>query len=695
MPYAARSIRGSLRRLVSVQGMAIAAVLLTPISAWALEPGIYTGIDRTSPSGTITPMQVILGCTASPIIYHPDGMLMRKGLAVGALPGSNPFVVDFSTHCDLDGRRLNCGAQDGALGGDLVGRSDGHLLFTPASGGPGEIWARCDPALLETATPEGTHLKHVIARDDGGPELQVAANRATAPDATDPAGAARERTAELGEGIFPPGVYAQARFGSAEELAYERAVRCARQPVVFYPDGKMLGKELDSIRGEAGLPPYRVQVDALCSFTGDILNCNGTSNQMYQDQPEPLSISATVRDIGNGALSLSEDDSGGFLQCDLADLDQVVEGRNVLGEILRRTDEGPFPPVGNIALDLENYRGAGLVEVNKGGWHGSVRGTLADGAIVVAIDITQAADNPADAYGDHYFYTDDPEAGCGSELSEVACADIKALSASNPDTRGSRLVDGKLISAFAVDNSASPENLRLSIVEKQVDGTATLSIFHPDHGALFRVSAPLDLHWCDSPEGNPLDEFCITTTAQLGALADAEKARQVHGLLGTDGDLLRPFFAHVPELAQLFPRFAKTVSQPADAGRLPVGIYANLLSLAPSADWVAERCETSPTLFYPDGMVVSKVPGAESYVVDQAIQCRSTGQGASCLFENTPNGAVDVAFTFVEAEGGFQMCAEVDQFCESYHQCTRNLIAPSVYADLVARDDGGTPLTSN
>ncbi len=502
----------------------------------------------------------------------------------------------------------------------------------------------------------------------------------------------RAQDASDGGAVFPPGVYTQARLGSAEDMEYDRAMGCARRPMIFYPDGKMVGKELDSMRGEAGLPPYRIQVDGQCSLVDGILDCDATYPSP-SGEPDQRNLTASLRELGNGDYALSEDD--GFLQCNLADLDQDVGGRNVLGEILRRDDDGPFPPIGTVALDLEAYRGTGVAEVAKGSWHGAVNGTMQDGAVVLSIDIVQAASNPADAYGDHYFYVEDANSACEG-LSEIACGDLRALSAVEPSTRGSILVEGKLISAFAVENSAAPADLRLSVVEKQSDGNATLSIFHPEHGAILTVTAPFEPHWCDSSGGNPGDDFCIATAGQLGALSDPEKAKQAHGIFGTTGNLLEPFFSHIPELQALFSERTSSSEQPAESlGALPVGIYANLLNTAPTADWVAERCETSPTIFYPDGMVVSKIPGANNYIVDQSLQCQSLGQGASCTFEDTPDGVIDVAFNIIKTAGGFEMCAQGDQVCETFHQCSGDLIASSLYAGLVARDDGGAPLPGN
>lgn len=675
-------------RTVGLGLVLVAAGAIPTLGQDSIPPvGIYTAIGSLSPDDPAAAMQILVGCTAAPIVIQPDGTVMHKRLTPGASGGVNPYATELSARCIMDGSRLACDTSTGVPRGDIETLVGGHLRFTPASGGAAEIWGRCDIAGLQSASIDGEIVAHIIAREDGGPVL-LAADQLSA-DAASGAPDPGQDSMELSDGIFPPGVYTEVSFGSAEDMEYQRAIGCARQPVVFYPDGRMVDKELDPMRGEAGIPPYRTQLDGQCTLSAGVMECSATTYSPYGDAPEAMSITVPVRDLRNGDIAMDEGEGSGLLKCDLADLDQTIDGRNVLGEILRRDDWGPFPPIGSVVLDLEAYRGPRIVETARGPWHGAVNGRLEGGTIELSINIVQAADNPADAYGRHRFYV---EGSCGA-LSEIACADLTALSGGNPETRGSRLVEGKLISAFAVENSFSPEDLRLSVVEKHADGTATFSVIHPDHGLVFSVTAPFEDHWCHSVEGNPQDEFCITTAGQLGALADPDKARQAHGMLGTDGNLLRPFFVHLPELANLFPEQGAEMVQPSGAaGALPVGVYANLLNFTPTPDWVAERCETSPTIFYPDGMVVSKVPGGAGYVVDQAIQCRPNGLGASCRFGDTSDGATDVAFDIFETAGGFQMCAQGDQICESFHQCTGDLIAPSVYAGLVARDDGGAPL---
>ncbi len=152
------------------------------------------------------------------------------------------------------------------------------------------------------------------------------------------------------EEILPPGVYAD--LGSTDpdssDGQREIAMSCATRPIIGYPDGRVVVKELDSYAASAGGEPYAVTRDLQCAWDGATFACEGEAadgggGYVPVEFSTPLTVIAPGRFGPEGTY---------LVACNLGDLDQDGgDGRNVLAHIIARSDGGPLPPLGEIRLD--------------------------------------------------------------------------------------------------------------------------------------------------------------------------------------------------------------------------------------------------------------------------------------------------------------------------------------------------------
>lgn len=130
----------------------------------------------------------------------------------------------------------------------------------------------------------------------------------------------------------------------------ELAMQCARNPVVFYPDGLIAPRELDSFAAGQGNPPYTTENHEICEQSGPILSCTnyfgapGQSNRSMQNGDD---YTLSVAGGPQGTFALSDDESayvyrpcygaGGFLSA----MQIAPDGVPMWQHVVRRDDGGP------------------------------------------------------------------------------------------------------------------------------------------------------------------------------------------------------------------------------------------------------------------------------------------------------------------------------------------------------------------
>lgn len=530
-------------------------------------PGIYTQIEARALSDAVAPMQILMGCTAAPIVFHPDGMVVSKRLDSGAARGV-AYADQEAGRCRLDAGTLYCG---GALVGSAFDEARmtvlerGHLEFGRADGSIA-LLGRCDPQTLVAAAPDGSALDAVLARGDGGVALDPADTIMLAGNDFDPAqfgagDADRPATAEdpasnvtlvadAGNSL-PPGIYALGRGGyeNPQDLEYDRAFGCSRQPAVFYPDGRLLLKELDQTMAEIGLPPYGIRMDAQCGLEGGIVTCSGENFREFGGPGEPSEISGLFAAAEGGNFSIDADGQvQQFLACNLADLDQHVDGISVLAEIIRRPDPGPFPDLGDIRIDTADLNSIARPEITLGDWDGSYVAYFSEGLGEARVDVVHTADNPDQVFARLGFNIGPDADECARILGASLCEDLEVNSGWAESVRGTVIDGERLLVAYeqGLWQSGVERELRLVELVRNAEGGFRLTRYSPNTGLDLVVEGIVSPNLCEQGQFSLVDLTCERIGLQrIGLAGGSVPAAETDGLFATAPERVAPLLTFI------------------------------------------------------------------------------------------------------------------------------------------------------
>ncbi|WP_127144547.1 hypothetical protein [Pelagibacterium montanilacus] len=502
--------------------------------------------------------------------------------------------------------------------------------------------------------------------------------------------------------VIPPGIYARivGEYETETDLEAARALGCARRPAVFYPDGRYLAKEVDQTLAGMGLPPYAFRFDGQCALLDGTASCTGETIRNWGEPGVPRTVDLPFSAVAGGFALGEGDDQERYLACDLADLDQQVEGVSVLAEIIRRPEAGPFPDLGGIAIDTSDLVSMPEVDVATGPWDGTFTGALADGVGEVRIDILHMQGAPGLAHANAGFFIGAANGACADALGEALCADLGETSGWSLAVAGSMLDGERLLIAYeqGLWQMGVERELRLLDLVRSAEGGYRMTLYHPERGAELVVDGRIEPHWCEAGRSGPVDLGCDSIALQRVALAQGEGIEaEISGMFASEPERLAPLMAMIPETARTeVDSTPGSTPSDADWGGLAPGVYTNLLGRAAEPQLMALSCQEAPTISFADRTIMAKEMSGDGYAVLSVFSCDPDGDGFACdVSDGVETLAMGVPTRFSPQGEATEVCytAGGETFCDRLQRCTAGDVTPERVKVLLARPDGGVPLT--
>lgn len=331
-----------------------------PSSAAPIPPGIYGLIERggfdLANSADIG--EAVAACAQLPFIAYPDGHVQAKEFSPGSAAAGVPYRTIVGGPCSAmdGGARCELSSPDAPGQVQLMELMlseirDGHYRLVNLTRGQAEgaLYSCVRPGGEMSATetlPDGRKaIDHIMARADGGPELEFADDgrylgpkQASAAPTTPPAPG--------GDFSQIAGLYGRISSSGEPKQGDELLDACMDNALVMYPDGLALGfRGVEQSAGQNVTIPPRPAMHMMCSGSSSGAACAAREGVYPGGQPiaDPVQLSLVASDILELCLS---GNCFRMQQCrdpraSFAGDFPAPDGRHWLDHVLARPDGGP------------------------------------------------------------------------------------------------------------------------------------------------------------------------------------------------------------------------------------------------------------------------------------------------------------------------------------------------------------------
>lgn len=329
-------------------------------SAAPIPPGIYGLIERggfdLANSADIG--EAVAACAQLPFIAYPDGHVQVKEFSAGSAAAGVPYRTIAGGPCSAmdGGARCELSSPDAPGQVQLMELMlseirDGHYRLVNLTRGQAEgaLYSCVRPGGEMSATetlPDGRKaIDHIMARADGGPELEFADDgRYLGPKQASAAPTAPP--APGGDFSQIAGLYGRLSSSGEPKQGDELLDACMDNALVMYPDGLALGfRGVEQSAGQNVTIPPRPAMHMMCSGSSSGATCAAREGVYPDGQPiaDPVQLSSVASDIlelcvsGNCFRMQQCRDPRASFAGDFP----APDGRHWLDHVLARPDGGP------------------------------------------------------------------------------------------------------------------------------------------------------------------------------------------------------------------------------------------------------------------------------------------------------------------------------------------------------------------